>query len=140
MEYDHKIALANGGGHGEENIQGLCPPCHEEKSRGERLTTFADAWYSELSQDVLEALLDAPKPQQLVFGDVTQSCHELDIVRCRRYAVEKAERLPVACVLDGILPYSSSALPADFVFIDAGPGDVSDYANFVAYQSPRWYS
>jgi hypothetical protein len=135
VEYDHKMPLADGGGHGEDNIQALCPPCHADKSRGERLTTFANAWYSELSQDVLEGLLDAPKPQQLVFGDGTKNCMELDVVKCRRYAIEKADGLPVACILDSIVPYSG---PADFVFIDAGPPDTTNYANFVAYQGPRW--
>ncbi len=135
VEYDHKMPLADGGGHSEDNIQALCPPCHADKSRGERLTTFANAWYSGLSQDVLEGLLDAPKPQQLVFGDGTKDCLELDVVKCRRYAIEKADGLPVACILDDIVPYAG---PADFVFIDAGPPDTTNYANFVAYQGPRW--
>ncbi len=50
VEYNHRMPLADGGGHGEDNIQALCPPCHANKSRGERLTTFANAWYSELSR------------------------------------------------------------------------------------------
>ena len=37
--------------------------------------------------------------------------------------------------IDYIVPYSG---PADFVFIDAGPPDTTNYANFVAYQGPRW--
>ena len=137
IEFDHKIPLADGGGFGEDNIQALCPPCHAEKSNSERLTTFGNAWYSELSQDVLEALVDPPKPQQLVFGNGTQNCIELDIVKCRRYAIEKADALPVACILDDIKPFDG---PADFVFIDAGEGDTSDYANFCAYQGPRWFT
>ena len=121
------------------NVQALCPPCHAEKSKSERLTTFANAWYSELSQDTMEAFVDAPKPQQLVFGDGTKNCFELDIVRCRRYAIEKADHLPVACILDRIKPYTEGCSP-DFVYIDAGPGDTSNYGNFVAYQGPRWHT
>ncbi len=97
------------------------------------MTTFASAWYSELSQDVLEGLLDAPKPQQLVFGDGTKNCLELDVVKCRRYAIEKADGLPVACILDDIVPYSG---PADFVFIDAGPPDTTNYATLVPSLRP----
>ena len=136
-EYDHKTPLADGGGHALENVQALCPPCHAEKSRGERLTSFGNAGYSELSQDVMEALLDAPKPQQLVFGNGIENCIELDVVKCRRYAIEKADYLPVGCVLDDIVPYVEGD-PVDFVYIDAGSADTDDYANFVAYQGPQW--
>lgn len=94
MEFDHKTPLADGGGNGEENVQALCPPCHAEKSRSERLTSFGNAGYSELSQDVMEGLVAANKPQQLVFGNGTQNCLELDVVKCRRYAVEKRNIYP----------------------------------------------
>ena len=46
VEFDHKTPLADGGGNGEENVQALCPPCHAEKSRSERLTSFGNAGYS----------------------------------------------------------------------------------------------
>lgn len=34
---DHVIALTDGGADDDSNVQGLCDPCHEEKSLGERL-------------------------------------------------------------------------------------------------------
>ena len=79
----------------------------------------------------MEGLVNANKPQQLVFGNGVQNCLELDVVKCRRYAIEKAECLPVACVLDNIVPYNAEDGTIDFVYIDAGPGDFTDYTDFV---------
>jgi 5-methylcytosine-specific restriction protein A len=31
-ELDHIVALVNGGGNEEENLQGLCAPCHVDKT------------------------------------------------------------------------------------------------------------
>ena len=36
-ERDHIVPLAEGGTEDDNNVQGLCPPCHEAKSLGERL-------------------------------------------------------------------------------------------------------
>ena len=134
---DHIQAVADGGGNEPENLQPLCRDCHATRSEAQRLTTFANAWYSELSSETMDALIDADKPQQLVFGDGTTHCLELDVAKCRRWAIEKAGApLPVACVLDDIMPYD--AQPADFVYVDAGQPDTSDYSKFVVYQGPRW--
>jgi 5-methylcytosine-specific restriction protein A len=41
--YDHKIALINGGKHEESNLQLLCVPCHEVKTKAdvaEKATTY----------------------------------------------------------------------------------------------------
>lgn len=38
---DHKIPLAEGGQDSEDNVQGLCKPCHEEKSLQERIRAQA---------------------------------------------------------------------------------------------------
>ena len=140
--FDHIRPLAQGGSDGPDNIQALCAtPCHSDKSKAEHLTFFASAFYSELSTDVLEGLLDAPKPQQLVFGDGALGCLELDVIKCRRWAIEKAEApLPVACVLDRIEPFSEGAGAPDFIFVDAGPPDTTDYAHYAAHQGPRWYT
>ena len=136
VEFDHIQALADGGGHGQDNLRGICPPCHLEKTKAERLTTYDNAWYSVMQADTLDAM-QATKIQQLVCGDGKANCLELDIRKCRRWAVEKAESpLPVACILDAIAPYSGEA--ADFVFVDAGPPDTKDYANFSVYQGPCW--
>ena len=145
LELDHIRAVADGGGNGPDNIQAICLPCHQDRSRAQRLTTFAAGYYSELSTDVCEAILDAPKPQQLVFGDGTKRCIELDVVKCRRWAIEKAEvPLPIACVLDDIVPWGPlrqlGGTGPDFIYIDAGAPDRDDHANFAAYQGPRWYT
>jgi 5-methylcytosine-specific restriction protein A len=34
-EYDHKVALINGGAHGEANLQLLCSECHKVKTRAD---------------------------------------------------------------------------------------------------------
>ncbi|MCX7320426.1 MAG: HNH endonuclease [Hyphomicrobiales bacterium] len=34
-EYDHKIALINGGSHTEDNLQVLCSECHKVKTRAD---------------------------------------------------------------------------------------------------------
>jgi len=137
VEIDHITAVADGGSNEPENLQPLCRDCHATRSEAQRLTTFANAWYSELSSETMEALIEAHKPQQLVFGDGKTHCLELDVVKCRRWAIEKAiYPLPVACVLDNIEPYNGN--PTDFVYVDAGEADTSDYSKFVVYQGPRW--
>ncbi len=140
LEMDHVRAVADGGGSDADNLQAVCQTCHRERSRSQRLATFACGFYSELSTDVLEAIVDAPKPQQLVFGDGARGCLELDVKLCRRWAIEKADvPLPVACVLDCVVPYRSDGPRPDLVYLDAGPPD-TDAANFAAYQGPRWYT
>ena len=45
-EVDHVTALVNGGSDGDSNLQYLCKPCHEDKTRadlGQRVKTGADA-------------------------------------------------------------------------------------------------
>jgi 5-methylcytosine-specific restriction protein A len=34
-EYDHKVALINGGAHAEDNLQLLCSECHKVKTRAD---------------------------------------------------------------------------------------------------------
>ena len=112
------------------NLNALCSPCHAEKTKAERFSSFKSACYSELSTDVLEAILKAPKPQQLVFGDGEQGCLELDAIRCRRNAIAKTTvELPVACLLDTVQPYdpTDTLQKYDFVYVDAGPANLSDY-------------
>jgi len=82
----------------------------------------------------------APAPRQLVWGDGEQGW-ELDVVQCRTFALQKAERLPIADVLDRIEVYDAAMQwdSVDFVFIDAGPcSDRPEF--FCAYAGPRWYS
>ena len=59
--------------------------------------------YIELNIDVLDGLMDAPKPRQIYFGDNTKNCLELDITKCRRRALERSYfEFPEASVLDNI--------------------------------------
>ena len=89
---------------------------------------------------MLQRIVDgSSRRPQLVLGDGTQNSIEIDVVKCRRWAIEKAESdLPVACVLDDIVPWEEHL--ADFVFIDAGAPDETDYAIFCVYQGSRWYT
>jgi 5-methylcytosine-specific restriction protein A len=52
-EVDHIIPMAKGGGHGRDNLQGICTPCHKRKTADEaleargfkvKLTTGIDGW------------------------------------------------------------------------------------------------
>ena len=93
VEFNHIIALADSKSNDTDNIQPLSPPCHEEKIRAQRLTTFANAWYSELSADTMNGLIEPRKRQLLVFGDGKTNCIELDVIKCRRWAIERQRSL-----------------------------------------------
>ena len=72
----------------------------------------------DLSIDTLEALVDAPKPRQLVFGDGHATCFAVDTIRCRTAALrQNTEPLPAANVLDKIERWHDDA---DFFYLDAG--------------------
>ena len=85
-----------------DNLTAKCIICHAEKSEKERLgAVYRKHLYSELSRDVLEGLHDAPKPQQIVFGDGTEDCAMIDAIRCRPNALLKNQMpLPVASIVD----------------------------------------
>lgn len=59
-EYDHIIALTNGGTNDEENMQGLCADCHEAKTNEDlgytpKVVTGADGWPVEQTQGTATA-------------------------------------------------------------------------------------
>ena len=92
MKYDldHIKPLCDNGEDELENLQPLCLPCHAEKCASERRSIYGKTMYSELNIDVLDGLMDAPKPRQIYFGDNTKNCLELDITKCRRRALERS--------------------------------------------------
>jgi hypothetical protein len=140
-EVDHIQPISDGGTDARGNLRALCLPCHAEVTRDQRLSVLGDGYYSELSQDVLEGFLDAPKPRQLVAGDGTTNCIEIDIKRCRRFVLQKLlPRLPVARVIDSFQPYNPSTGLGNchFVYVDAGP-PLTDYYNWVGYHGAGWY-
>ena len=137
-ELDHKQPLCDGGSGDVENMQPLCLSCHAEKCATERLNIYGKTLYSELNIDTLEGLFDAPKPKQIYFGDGTSNCLEVDIIKCRRFALEKSTcDFPVACVLDNIEPFSGGSF--DYAYVDAGEPDLKDYQQYCWYNGPRWY-
>ena len=129
-ELDHAVQLCDGGGDDIDNLRALCPTCHADKSERERLgALYRTSLESHLSTEVLEAIYDAPKPQQVVVGDGTESCLKVDAIRCRSNALLKNScPLPVASVVDELQQYGPSisddefqlSTTADFYFIDAG--------------------
>ena len=69
-----------------------------------------------------------------------EDARELDVVSCRSFAIQKAERLPGADFLDRVEVYEEHHLETmDFVFIDAGSPDLENRQQFSAYAGPRWY-
>jgi len=139
LEFDHKVPLSAGSTSSFDNLQAMCIACHRLKSEAER-HTYGSAWSSRPSRDVLEGLVTAPAPRQLVWGDGGQGW-ELDVVQCRTFALQKAERFPIADVLDRFEEYDPAMRwgSVDFVYIDAGPcSDRPEF--FCAYAGPRWYS
>ena len=129
-ELDHEVQLCDGGGDDIDNLRALCPTCHADKSERERLgALYRTSLESHLSTEVLEAIYDAPKPQQVVVGDGTEYCLKVDAVRCRRNALLKnIFPLPVASIVDEIQEYDQTisddafqlSTTADFNFIAAG--------------------
>ena len=79
--------------------------------KGEEAGIHRSSWHSECSTDVHESLVACGKPLQLVFGDGVDKCLELDIAKCRRWALEKAQSpLPIVTITDCILPIDESQL------------------------------
>ena len=137
-DLDHITPLCDGGDDELENLQPLCLPCHAEKCASERRSIYGKTLYSELNIDVLEGLLDAPKPRQIYFGDNTKNCLELDITKCRRRALEKScSDFPEACILDTIQDYTGQEF--DYAYVDAGQPDMTDFQNYCFYSGPGWY-
>ncbi len=135
--------MSDGGKDEEKNCQALCLVCHATKSEAERLTSLVSKpLFSDLSGDVLEALMDAPKPMQLVFGDGADpgKCFSIDANRCRNSALVHNEfPIPVACILDTVKAWDREANPhPDFYFIDAGPPEAFPLAS-APYFGPAWY-
>ena len=67
-ELDHKQPLCDNGSDDMDNMQPLCLPCHAEKCSEERHNIYGKTMYSELNIDVLEGLMDAPKPKHIYLG------------------------------------------------------------------------
>ena len=74
-EIDHTIRLCDGGEDTINNAVAKCKTCHAERSETERLgAIYKKQLESRMSRNTLEALFDAPKPQQLMFGDGALDC------------------------------------------------------------------
>ena len=87
----------------------------------------------------MEGLFDAPKPQQLVFGDGENRCIEIDTIGCRVNALVKGDvPLPIANVTDTFAMYNPNEM-ADFYWIDAG-APLDDPLASLLYVGPNWYS
>ncbi len=67
FEVDHIRALSDGGSDDSKNCCALCHVCHAIKSQEERLCSIVSKpLFSEFNIDVLEGIVAAPKPRQLV--------------------------------------------------------------------------
>jgi hypothetical protein len=139
-EFDHIKPLSCGGSNVASNIQALCIACHKLKT-GEEQGIHRSSWHSECSTDVHEALIQCAKTSQLVWGDSTDGCVELDIVKCRRWALEKSEiPLHVVSITDVIDVFHMDQLnTAMLFFIDADPPCIDNACDYTAYSGPRWY-
>ena len=147
-EIDHTIRLCDGGEDTINNAVAKCKTCHAEKSETERLgAVYKKPLESHMSRNTLEALYDAPKPQQLMFGDGALDCVKVDAIRCRSNAlIHNRFPLPVASIIDEpkeydyILAEYASHLHdcADFYYIDAGE-PLDDPFEALPYTGPNWY-
>ena len=137
---DHIKPLSTGGKDELENLQILCKICHSQKSEEERLNgMYRKSLFSELSSDVLDLFMSAPKPKQLVVGDGKPSCFEIDTIGCRSNCLKyNCDPLPIACVVDHIVPGSHTCEDPDFYFIDAGEA-LDDPIEALPYLGPNWY-
>ena len=141
---DHIQPLYDGGEDSlTKNIQALCLACHGEKSETERLgAIYQNSLYSALSRDTLEAIYDAPAPQQLVFGDGTEDCFVVDAIRCRPNCLLKGnDPLPVASIVDRVKQWDDKNrdYKADFYYIDAGD-PLDDPLEALPYLGPNFYA
>ena len=147
-EIDHIVRLCDGGEDTVANAVAKCITCHAEKSEIERLgAIYRKPLESHLSRNALESFFDAPKPQQLVFGDGTPDCLKVDAIRCRSNAlIHNTFPLPVASIIDEPMPYNPELAKnpynlhddADFYYIDAGE-PLDDPCEALPYTGPNWY-
>lgn len=147
-EIDHVVRLCDGGEDTVDNAVAKCITCHAEKSEIERLgAIYRKPLESHLSRNALEAFFDAPKPQQLMFGDGAPDCLKVDAIRCRSNALIHNEwSLPVASIIDEPVRYDPSGAKdpyhlydcADFYYIDAGE-PLDDPCDALPYAGPNWY-
>ena len=87
-EIDHVVRLCDGGQDTCDNVVAKCKTRHAEKSEIERLgAIYRNPLESHLSRNALESFFDAPKAQQLVFGDGMPYCSKMDAIRCRSNAL-----------------------------------------------------
>jgi len=135
-DIDHITPRAAGGQDCLDNYQALCQACHALKTEQESCR-YKTAWHSSLSRDTLEAIIAAPSPRQIVFGDGKEAT-ELDVVSCRTSALTKTEWLPIADILDKPQPYEAGKY-FDLIFIDAGRPCLKP-KNYCAYSGPGWYA
>ena len=134
FEIDHIRALSDGGDDTPGNCRATCTTCHAAKSQEERLSGIVSKpLLSDFSVDILEALIAAPKPRQLVWGDGSRKCIAIDAVRSRTNAlVHNTIPIPVACVLDKPQRWCEDP---DFLFVDVGAGSLE----MAPYFGPAWY-
>ena len=147
-QIDHTIRICDGGADTVDNAVAKCITCHAEKSEIERLgAIYRNPLESHLSRNALESFFDAPKPQQLMFGDGMLDCLKVDAIRCRSNAlVHNTCPLPVASIIDEPVPYNHELAKgpydlhdcADFYYIDAG-APLDDPCEALPYTGPNWY-
>ena len=147
-EIDHQVRLCNGGGDTVGNAVAKCKTCHAEKSEIERLgAIYRKPLESHLSHNTLGSFFDAPKAQQLVFGDGMPDCLKMDAIRCRSNAlVHNTFPLPVATIIDEPAPYDPKLAQgpydvhgyANVYYIDAG-APLDDPCEALPYAGPNWY-
>ena len=133
FQFDHIVPISAGGASHLDNYQALCVADNRLKCEQER-HTHGSAWNSRLSRGgVIKAILDAPAPRQLVYGDGKENALELGVVSCRSFALQKAARLPIADILDRIEAYAPAHRGTmDFAFIDASSPNLRDREHYSA--------
>ena len=99
-------------------------------------------WESSMSGDVLQALMEGFKPQNLIHGDGQEDCFAIDNVKSRYNGVIQPP-WPFAklSILDIMIPYDENMeMKGEYlIFIDAGKANGDDAFDFMCYQKAMFY-
>ena len=144
-QYDHIIALANGGNNEMENLQALCIDCHKEKTLMENEMGYKknDSLESCFNEEVMNKIINTPhfktyqfvecvKPNDNQTDEFKHNIFKHDIKKCRRNIGLNCEyKFPVYSVMDTPAIYNGEDIKCGFYYIDT--------SNAYPFRGSGWY-